>query len=465
MKLRRVVVCLMIAVMCAGLFTGCGGNNETADDGKVVISVSDFFPDKDTMPEDYQRALDRVAVFEELHPNIKIEDPAWSFTVDTYMAKAEAGTLPSTYRVALTELNSIIDLGYAMDVTDELKERGIYEYLPDAYMDLTTRDGNVYFILPDLYDVGIGVNLDLYAQAGFVAEDGTPYQPETWDDLARVAAEITEKTGKAGFAMPTRSNCGGWMFAPIAWSYGVDFEEEIDGKWTATFNSPEGEAALGFIKDLKWKYNTMPENTLLDVAGVANLLSTGEVAMVISGEDQMASWVQHYGMPLDSVGLIKLPAGPAKHVTLIGGVGQVVNPNLTPEQVDAVFEWLAFTGNLPILDDEIKASIDSQIQSDLENGNLVGLVPLPSWTEDSPLVAYRKEQYLANMNVNENHVKQYNEKTGIEFQAEEPKETQALYTLLDNCLQEVLNNENADVAAVLEEAAANFQNNYLDYVE
>ena len=37
-----------------------------------------------------------------------------------------------------------------------------------------------------------------------------------------------------------------------------------DGKWKATFNSPEAANALQYIKDLKWKYDVLPTNTLVN---------------------------------------------------------------------------------------------------------------------------------------------------------------------------------------------------------
>ena len=39
---------------------------------------------------------------------------------------------------------------------------------------------------------------------------------------------------------------------------------------------------------------------------------------------------------------------------------------------------------------------------------------------------------------------------------------QELYSILDNCIQEVLQDENADIPAILERAANDFQVNYLD---
>ena len=61
------------------------------------------------------------------------------------------------------------------------------------------------------------------------------------------------------------------------------------------------------------------------------------------------------------------------------------------------------------------------------------------------------------------NVESYNDKTDVEFQAEERICTQDLYGILDSCIQEVLINENADCKEVMTGAANDFQSNFLDY--
>ena len=58
-----------------------------------------------------------------------------------------------------------------------------------------------------------------------------------------------------------------------------------DGKWKATFNSPEAAAALQYIKDLKWKYDVLPTNTLIDGEEYSKLFATGNAAMQIAAGD------------------------------------------------------------------------------------------------------------------------------------------------------------------------------------
>ena len=282
-----------IALSCAvGMLSGCGGGNTAkTEDGRVVITVGDC-PDPQTNPEGYKRVEEKIAKFEELHPDIKVVQDAYTFDTKSYMAKAEGGTMPTVYYLPLTEMDNVVRSGYAADITDEYKARGFYEQTNDFMMDLISEDGKVYFLPTSCYDVGLVANADYLAQAGYIKEDGTPVQPETWEDLAKMAEKIQQVTGKAGFIMPTMNNCGGWRFTPIAWSYGTEFmKRDDDGKWQATFNTPECVKALEFVKDLKWKYNVFPNNSLIGLDEVAKQMGTGEAAMALGEPNQITQYM------------------------------------------------------------------------------------------------------------------------------------------------------------------------------
>ena len=80
------------------------------------------------------------------------------------------------------------------------------------------------------------------------------FEEKTFEELIQTAKTIKEKTGQAGFAIPTSGTEGGWIFANLAWNFGVKFMDKVDGKWKATFNTPEAVEAFQYLSDLKWKY-------------------------------------------------------------------------------------------------------------------------------------------------------------------------------------------------------------------
>jgi len=461
-KSKKLLGVLLSVALLVTMVAGCSSDKDASTDGKVVISVGNF-SDPDTNPETYKIQMEQVKDFERLHPNIKIEPVIWDFDPRTYIAKAEGGTLPNVYYVPFTEAKNVIDSGYAADITDEFKKRGFYDSVNEFILQNISRDGKIYLLPTDSYDVGFIVNLKLFAQAGLVEEDGTPYQPKDWDDVIRISKIIKEKTGKAGLVIPTTDYTGGWRFTPVAWSFGTVFETKVDGKWKATFDSDEGAAALQFIKDLKWKHDILPANTLVNSAEVEKLIGTSEAAMTF-GEQSNINKMVKYGIELNELGMVQMPAGPVKKVSLMGGSYRVIDKNSTPEQIAAGFEWLAYQGTTTKLTDEIKESFKKALEEKVVNNQIVGVLPLSPWSEASEVEKFKRETRIECANVDLNHIKLYNDKTGMQFQAEEPIDAQALYAVMDTCLQRVLTDENADCKEVLKKAAADFQKNNLDYV-
>ena len=119
----------------------------------------------------------------------------------------------------------------------------------------------------------------------------------------------------------------------------------------------------------------------------------------------------------------------------------------------------------PILNDTVKNNMDVEMENDLATDKLIGLDFLSFWNDDAPAVKYKKEIVRENMNVDPKNLENYNNISDMEFQAEEPIDAQALYTLIDSIIQEVLNNKNADIEKLLSDAESNFQHNNLDYAK
>ena len=351
-----------------------------------------------------------------------------------------------------------MDTGYAKDITKWLEKYNYLNGMDEKISKNITRDGKYYLLPKEVYSVGLAVNMKYLEEAGYVEADGTPHQPATFEELAKMAGDIKQKTGKPGFILPTTGNAGGWRFTPVAWAYGVNFmEQDGDGNWKATFNTPECVAALQWIKDLKWKYDAIPENILIDNAKQRNSFGAGEAAMTFAEGSSTSAFLAG-GMQKDNLGFIQMPAGPVRHVTLIGGGYNVFNSNATDEQIDAAFKYLDWVGSGRKFDDEVKAKMIEDIQLKIDNGEQIGVLNSSPYTDDDPKRAFEIQLNTVDMaNVNMNQVKLYNDQSDIEWQEEEPVEAQALYAVLDNAIQAVLTDENADCAKLIEEACNNFQ--------
>ena len=454
-----------IALLCAvGLvFTmaaGCQKINDAAGD-KVKVTI-DGWPDKDADPRQYENLEESAAIFNEKYPEYQLSGDQYHYDVQTFIAKAEGKTLPTSYGTYLTETKKIAELGYAAPITDKMKEYGYYDNINDYILEKLTYDGDVCFIPISAYTLGLVVNLELYENAGFVSEDGTPYVPETFEDLARVAKEIKEKTGVAGFVMPTSENVGGWNFMPIAWGYGTEFmKQDSDGSWKSTFASKECEDALNLLKKMKWEDNSLPENTLINAMEAVKLVGTGQAAMTI-GHPMQAAQLKSYGLDINSVGMLKMPAGPKAHVTLIGGDIRAISNQATDEQIDGVFKWLDLRGETFNVNEENKKTIESKYSDNAKNGEIIGIKDLSIWKDSAEKQSFTDEMIDKYININPNHVKSYNDKDGIDYKAEEPMNAQDLYKLLDGCIQEILTNKDAVAKSLLKTASDTFQSNFLD---
>lgn len=449
-------VILFAAAGCAG-----GGNSATTKNGKIKITV-DRWPDKDADPAYYESMENKAKLFNEKYPEYELSGDQYAYDVQSFMAKAEGGTLPTSFGTYLTETNKLTELGYTAPITKQMKDFGYYDNLNGYILEEISYEGDVYYIPTNVYTLGIVINLDIYKEAGFVSDDGTPYAPETFEDLARVAKEIKEKTGVAGFVMPTSENVGGWNFMPIAWSYGTEFmKADKDGKYTSTFDSDECAQALNLLKKMRWEDNSLPENTLINATEAIKLVGTGQAAMTM-GHPAQAKQLKSYGLDIDSVGMVKMPAGPKAHVTLLGGNITAVRSDATEEQIEGIFKWEELNGETYKIDDESKKSIEEKYALAKEKGDLIGIKDLSIWKDSAEKQSFTDAMIDKYININPNHVKSYNDKDGIEYKVEEPSNTQDLYKLLDGCIQEVLTKKNSDAASLLKTASETFQSNFLD---
>lgn len=462
---------LLSGMMLIGAVAGCGTSNKkaaTTEDGKVIIEVPTT--SKDVDEESYNKSMERYAEFEELYKTeypeangVKVEPHYYVYNTADYAAMAVGDQLSTFYYVPLTEAKGIMDAGYAKDITKWMEEYGYIEGMDEKIKKNITRDGKTYLMPMSVYSVGIAVNMDILKQAGYVEADGTPHQPKTFEELAQMAGDIKKKTGKVGFMIPTTGNCGGWRFTPVAWAYGVEFmKQDADGNWQATFNTPECVEALQWVKDLKWKYDAIQENVLLDLGKERNSFGAGEAAMVFAEGELQRTYIAA-GMKKENLGFIHMPAGPKRHVTLIGGGYYVFNSNATDEQIDAAFKYIDFAGSGRRFDETIKNNMTDDVKLRSDKGELIGVLNSSAWTEKDPKRAWEIELNTKSpeeggfRNVNVNQVKLYNDQAALEWQQEEPVEAQALYAVLDNAIQAVLTDENADCAKLVEEAYKNFQ--------
>ncbi len=462
-RLVKAVGLMTAAALSVSILGACGQKtaNDKDEQGRTILTVG-LWPDREGTA--LTTIEERKTRFEKDNPDVVIERDNWSFDRKTFYAKAAGGTLPTYFRAQFTEVEEMGRAGYAADLSKSMKKYGYLDNINPAVLKCVTSDDKIVAVPSKAAIMGLSYNVDLFEKAGLMESDGTPKQPKDWNEVVEFAKQIKEKTGQSGFVLPTSNRSGGWIFTSIAWSFGVNFmKQQADGKWKATFNTPEAAEALQWVKDLKWKYDLLPANTLVDGEEWYRVFGTGKAGMSIMAGDY-PNRVISYGMKPEQIGIMATPAGPKAHVTLLTGEIHAVSSKATDDQIDAAMRWIKTISTYEATD-EFKKNTEESIKQDLEDGKLVGIKVFSPWKNDTSAVKYEHELIDKYANANPNHVRLYNEFVAncpIEIRPEEPMCCQELYSVLDNCIQEVLTNENADCAAVLEKANSDFQQNYLN---
>lgn len=465
MMFKKTIALGLASVLLAAAAYGCTEKNAADTEGGVTVSIGNWPGETDVDALEVQNA--RVAKMKEVYPDITIVPDTYRYDTQTFTMKASANQLPDAYNTWFTEIKQIIKAGYAADITDNLKKIGILDAMNPTLLELVTDDdGRVYGLPTSAYAQGLAINKAMFKEAGLVNEDGSVKIPDSYQELAEFAQIIHEKTGKAGYAIPTIDNCGGWHFLNIAWSYGVDFmEQNDDGSWTATFNSPEMIEALQYIKDLKWKYNAIPDNTVINADELSKLFSTNQAAMIFISPTNANAFTRKYNMELEDIMMARMPKGPAGRYTQMGGDLVMFSKNATSEKIDAALKWYEFIGYGAEFTDEMIENSRKSLALDVENNSIVmGSNPFPLWVDEERL-AKEKEIAAEYINVDLNDYNSYLEFKDVTLREEEPVACQQLYSVLDKCIQEVITNQNADIAEIVAIACNDFQVNHLDKAE
>ena len=455
-------VTLLVAAVLMILPSGCSNQASNDSTENVTISIGRW-PTSDRVKDlaNFETIYDMM---KEKYPNIEIIRDTWEYDVKTFLPKANSNQLPSLYNAYFTELGKIMDAGYAADITEYMEKYHYTENMNPNLLEMVTKDGKIYGVPKSPYMQGMGANKNLFAAAGLLNDDGTVKFPETYLELAETAKIIKQKTGKYGFGLASMNNQGGWYFMNIAWSFGVEFMKEENGKWISTFDSPECVEALQYIKDLKWVYECLPDNAFLDRKELYKLMATDQLAMTFT-VPPAGELFKEYGMEKSALSISKLPAGPKGKYSQVGGEALMISPNSTPEQIDAIFKWLECEGLSPEVTEETKAKWDANNKNNADQGQIVlPEIPFKVWTDGDRMRA-EEEIQKKYANVDFADYAGYFDQTGILLKPEEPVAAQQLYSILDSCIQAVLTDKNADVAALIAKASSDFQINHLDMMD
>jgi len=462
---KKIITLVVALVILCGVMLSCT-NKQTVSEPRVEITIGNV-PLKSNEAE-YSLFKSRVAQMNEKYPDVNVIERRYGYNVESFLPLASSGDLPMLYDTFFTETKKIIDGNYAGDITKQVKDRGFDKAISESVMIDLTRDGKYYGLPCNVYVMGLLCNAQLFKQAGLVDENGVPLFPTSWEDIAEKAKIIQNKTGVQGFFMPTMDGNGGWHFMNIAWAFGAKFEECINGKWTAVYNSPEMVKAFRYVHDLKWKYDVIGDNALVNVPALFKQFAEGQVAMGIyappNERNNFANILKYNALPLDAFSMCALPKGEdGTRKALMGGTLYMFSQTASQEELDACFDWLEICGFTPKMGDEKIETLKRDFEADSKNNYVVGASNAYVWNDQSYLntIEEARKDYI---NVDQRKFAQYPDLENTILVPEEPYCCQDLYRVIDSLLQKVLLNENVDIQAMLDESVKDFQLNFLDKI-
>lgn len=426
-------------------------NNAALEDAKYDLAQQEYF----------------YSLWQKEYPNIKIKFDPWQYSAETFQVKIKGGTATDIVGLHATEGTMVIEKGFALDITGQLKKWDKFELINKEILGSFQRDGKIYGVpVPAFSGAGyvmtLFYNKAMFKAKGIVDANGNPKPPETWEEFVETAKKLTDKEkGVAGFGILGEMSAAGWHFLNWVWQAGGDFEKKVDGKWVATFDSPEAVKALQFIKDLKWKHDVLQNDILCDNDSMFELFTAERIGMAIFTPEYLRFLVEKYKFPYEKIGIALLPAGPAGRANQMGGSYFIVNPSISKEKAEAAIKFIEFYFKPEV--------IEARVKFQKEKGKeMLGVEPMIGWG----VLPMFKPEYQKQLDLIIDKYRTVDSQDAMMQEAvkyvhtEPPFYSQQLYgEALGAVIQAVLTNKDADPAALLKEKNEMFQKRFLDKVK
>jgi multiple sugar transport system substrate-binding protein len=435
-------VAALFTIAALGL-SACGSESQdpSAAGGKVTITVTGQPPSSQATE---RKLFDQdVAEFEAANPNIDIQPHEGFMDPKTFSAKLAGGQLEDVYYVYFTDPATIIARRQAADITEAAKDLPVMKQLQQPLIDIfKDRNGKLYGLPTANYSMGLLYNKTLFARAGLDPDKA----PSTWDEVRDAAKKITALgNGTVGFAETSKNNQGGWHL--VTWSYatGSQIARQEGEKWTADFNNSKVKGALQLLKDMRWTDDSMGAKQLLEATDLQRMMGAGQLGMYLAAPDNVPVLVKEFKGRYEDYGVAAMPGGQG---TLLGGEGYMINPKASPEKIKAGLRWISWKYLNP-------DRIETNIKRYLDEKQPIGLPAIPTpdiWTGD--VRAKQTELKTKYANVPEKNFQSYLDGNAKLKGNLEPPNAQQVYAVLDNVMQAVLTNKDADIDQLLSDAEA-----------
>lgn len=444
-RLNATVAAATALILAIPVSIASAATAKAAKSKVVHISVVSLIPGSTQAA--FNEFDNKVAQFEAANPGISVRAVQYQWLPATFAAKLSAGTLPTVFTVPFTDGRALGDNGQLANLTKYAKAEPYYkDFNPAVIAEGIDSKKQVIAIPTAAYAQALSYNRQLFSEAGL--NPNKP--PTTWAQLEADAKQISQKTGKAGYAeMGASDNTAGWILTTLTDALGGRMETGIGTSAKATFNNPAAVQALNILRTMRWTDNSMGSNFGLSWGTINQAFAAGQIGMFISGSDVYTNMVQADNINPSIYGLAPIPLSTSKTAGVLGGgTLAAVSPKANPAQIAAAMKWISFF-YMDKLTNRRAAIQDAKTL--IKNKQPVGVPELPVF--DQALYNRREKWIKPYINVPEGQFAPFTKGIFKENVIPEPEAaTQAIYGDLDPVVQAVFTNQGSDPSSLLSQA-------------
>lgn len=219
-----------------------------------------------------------IARFEAETPGVKVRwvDIPWAAMENKILTAVSAKTAPDVVNLNPGFASQLAARNAWLELDSRIPEAVRKQYLPNIWKDSTLN--NKSFGIPWYLTSPVTIyNKDLLQKAGFSKP------PATYAELAQVAKQIKDKTGKYAFFITVVPEDSGEVLESLV-KMGVEL---VDAQGKAAFNTPKGKAAFQYWVNF-YQQGLMPKEVLTQGHRRAiELYQQGETVLLSSGAEFM----------------------------------------------------------------------------------------------------------------------------------------------------------------------------------
>ncbi|WP_017651276.1 ABC transporter substrate-binding protein [Fortiea contorta] len=275
-KLQKFTIWAILGLLTSWIVSCSTGNVDSSTKSAAVGGANIEFWTMQLQPQftDYFQSL--IATFESQNPGIKVKwvDIPWTAMENKILTAVSAKTPPDVVNLNPDFASQLAGRNAWLDLDTKVSPEVRSSYLPNIWQ-ASTLNGKSFGIPWYLTTRLTIYNTDLLKQAG------VSKTPSTYAELAQVAQQVKDKTGKYAFFVTFVPQDSGEVLQSFV-QMGATL---VDTAGKAAFNSPQGKAAFQYWVDL-YKKGLLPREALTQGHRHAiDLYQAGETALLASGPE------------------------------------------------------------------------------------------------------------------------------------------------------------------------------------